>query len=97
MIVDDALIPTRGRTSSEADDRFDRLAGARRRDEARRRLRRMAPERLDVLDDRSGWASLAERKSVGVGSIAIGPVTGGPPEASGGGPQPQFTPASSCG
>jgi hypothetical protein len=40
------------------------------------RVRRRAPERLDVLDDGSGAVAAAERRALGVQVIAIGSITG---------------------
>ena len=76
MLVADAVIPMPGRTWSEADDRFRRLVAERRRVRRLRRLRGLAPERLDVLDDREGWALTVERRALGVQPIQIDSVTG---------------------
>jgi hypothetical protein len=76
LLLLDAVVPMPVGTRSQADDRF--RAAVRRRRRARRiaRLRRRAPEDLDVLDDRSGWAASAERRPLGVELIAIGSVSG---------------------
>ena len=76
MLVVDAMVPLPGESWSEADDRFWRLVRARRREERRRRRRGLPPARLDVLDDRGGWASVAERRSLGVVPIALDSITG---------------------
>jgi hypothetical protein len=76
MVVVDAVVPVPGVHASEADARFRALVRARRREERLRRLRGLAPERLDVLDDSSGWAASAGRRSLGVQVIAIDSVTG---------------------
>ena len=76
LLLLDAVVPMPAGTRSQADDRF--RAAVRRRRRARRlaRLRGRAPERLDVLDDRAGWAATAERRALGVQLIAIASVTG---------------------
>jgi hypothetical protein len=76
MIFIDAVVPMPGRTASEADDRFRRLSRRRRRADRVRALRRRPPERLDVLDDRAGWAATADRRVLGVQTIDVGSVTG---------------------
>jgi hypothetical protein len=75
MLILDSLIPMPGATWSEADDRFSRLVRERSRARRRRRLRRLAPEGLDVLDER-GWVSTAERRALGVQAIPIDSITG---------------------
>ena len=76
LLLLDAVMPMPAGTRSQADDRF--RAAVRRRRRARRmaRLRGRAPESLDVLDDRAGWAATAERRALGVHLIAIESVTG---------------------
>jgi hypothetical protein len=76
MLVADAVIPMPGRTWLEADDRFRRLVAERRRVRRLRRLRGLAPERLDVFNDLDGWASRVERRPLGVHPIQIESVTG---------------------
>jgi hypothetical protein len=76
MLLLDAVLPVPGVTRSEADARFRALVRRRRRTERARRLRRLDPERLDVLDDRAGWASTAGRRALGVRLIPIDSVTG---------------------
>jgi hypothetical protein len=76
MLAFDSVIPVPGMTWSEADDRFCRLVRRRRHAAFVRRLHRLAPERLDLLDDQSGWASIAERRALGVQLIPIESVTG---------------------
>jgi hypothetical protein len=70
----DAVIPLPGGTWNEAEDHFRRLQRQRRY--ARGRLRRPAAARLEVLDDRSGWASVAERRELGVLEIPLESVSG---------------------
>ena len=76
LVLLDAAIPMPGRTWPEAEDRFTRLLRARGRARLARRLRGLAPERLEVLDDRAGWALVAARRSLGVRPIAIDSITG---------------------
>jgi hypothetical protein len=76
MLFVDAVVPMPGVTRSDADERFRRLVRQRRRAQRMRRLRRMPPERLRVLDDRSGWVASAERRALGVQLIPIASVTG---------------------
>jgi hypothetical protein len=40
------------------------------------RMRGRAPQALDVLDDRAGWAATADRRALGVQPIAIDSITG---------------------
>jgi hypothetical protein len=75
LVLLDAAIPMPGRTWPEAEDRFTRLMRARGRARLRRRLRGLAPERLEVLDDRAGWALVAARRPLGVRPIAIDSFT----------------------
>jgi len=76
LVLLDAVVPMPAGTRSQADDRFRALV--RRRHRARRmaRLRRRAPDCLEVLDDGAGWAAAAERRALGVQAIAIDSVTG---------------------
>jgi hypothetical protein len=76
LLLLDAVVPMPPGTRTQADDRF--RAAVRRRRRARRlgRLRGHAPECLDVLDDRAGWAATAERHALGVQLIATESVTG---------------------
>ncbi|HEX2105924.1 MAG TPA: hypothetical protein VHF51_19895 [Solirubrobacteraceae bacterium] len=76
MVLVDAVVPLPGVTRPEADARFRAAVRRRRRAERARRVRRLAPERLDVLDDGAGWASTAGRRALGVQMIAIDSVTG---------------------
>jgi hypothetical protein len=76
IVALDAVIPMPGRTWSEADDRFARMARERTQARALRRLRGLPPERLDVLDDRTGWASTAERRRIGVEQIPLASIAG---------------------
>jgi hypothetical protein len=71
----DALVPMPGGTRSAADDRFRRLVRERRRARLAGRLRGSGPERLDLLDDRSGWAATAPRRELGIQAIDVRSVT----------------------
>jgi hypothetical protein len=74
LVVADSALPMPDGTRPEAQDRFRRLV--RRRALATRvhRLRGRAPERLDVLDEGSGWVATAERRDLGVQEIALDSV-----------------------
>jgi hypothetical protein len=76
LLLLDAVLPMPMGTRSQADDRFRALVRRRRRARRMARLRGRAPDGLDVLDDRAGWAATAERRALGVQSIAIDSVTG---------------------
>jgi hypothetical protein len=76
LVLLDCVVPMPGGTRSEAGDHFRRLVRDRRRAALLRRLRRLPPERLDVLDDRDGWAATASRRALGVRSIALESVIG---------------------
>jgi hypothetical protein len=76
VVLLDAVVPVPGASRSVADARFRALVRERRRTERLRRLRRRAPDRLDVLDDRAGWASTAGRRALGIELISIDSVTG---------------------
>jgi uncharacterized ParB-like nuclease family protein len=39
-------------------------------------MRRRAPERLEVIDDATGWAAVAERRPLGVRPIPLDSITG---------------------
>ena len=73
MVALESALPMPGSTWSEADDRFKRAARAR---AGQLRRGRLAPDRLEVLDDRGGWASVAERRALGVQAIAVDSITG---------------------
>src|SRR4051794_41874836 len=75
LLLLDAVMPMPAGTRTQADARF--RAAVRRRRRARRvaRLRGRVPERLDVLDDRAGWAATAERRALGVQVIPVASVT----------------------
>lgn len=75
LVFLDAAIPVPGELWSLADERFVRLVRRRAAADRLRRLRRLGPERLDVLDDRSGWAATAPRHALGVEPIAIDSIT----------------------
>ena len=72
----DALVPMPGGTRTAADDRFRRLVRERRRARLGGRLRGAGPERLDLLDDRAGWAAAASRRALGIQAIDVDSVTG---------------------
>jgi hypothetical protein len=76
LLLLDAVVPMPVGTRSQADDRFRAAVRRRRRAKRVARLRGRGTERLDVLDDRSGWAATAERRALGVQLIAIASVTG---------------------
>jgi hypothetical protein len=75
VLVADAALPVPGVSLSEADARFRAAERRRRRAERMRRLRRMPAKRLDVIDDRTGWAATAQRRPLGVQAIPIDSVT----------------------
>jgi len=72
----DALVPMPGGTRTAADDRFRRLVRERRRARLGGRLRGAGPQRLDLLDDRAGWAAAASRRALGIQAIDVDSVTG---------------------
>jgi hypothetical protein len=76
MLVMDSMIPVPHPPWAEADDRFGRLVRERRHARRMRRLRGLAPEQLELFDDRGGWAAIATRRNLGVQSIAIDSITG---------------------
>jgi hypothetical protein len=76
LLLLDAVVPMPAGTRSQADDRFRAVVRRRRRASRMRRVRRRAPERLEVLDDQSGEVAVAERRALGVQVIAIGSITG---------------------
>ena len=71
----DALVPMPGGTRTAADDRFRRLVRDRRRARLGGRLRGVGPERLELLDDRAGWAAAAPRRALGIQAIDVDSVT----------------------
>ena len=76
LLALDAVIPVPGRSMAGADERFLVALRRRRAAERRRRLRGLPPERLDVLDDREGWASVASRRSLGVQPVPVASIRG---------------------
>ena len=76
LVLLDAAVPVPGDRWAQADERFRLLCRRRRRGARMRRLRNLGPERLDVLDDRTGWAATAPRRAVGVESIPLDSITG---------------------
>ena len=81
LAVLDAIVPVGGSTAMQADQRFERLVRARRHEERGLRHRRRAHARLDVLEDRVGWASRAERRTLGTHAVAIASIVGTVEEA----------------
>jgi hypothetical protein len=69
-------VPIPGAARSDADARFRALVRRRRRADRIRRMRRLPADRLEVVDDRAGWAATAARRPLGVELIAIDSVTG---------------------
>lgn len=61
-----------------AERAFRRLDRKRRRDELERRFRRLAPDgdRLRYLADDAGWVAVAQRRRLGVQTIAIASIVG---------------------
>jgi hypothetical protein len=76
LVTIDAAVPMPGVTWPEAEDHFGRLVRARRRARLWRRLRGLAPEGLEVFDDREGWALTAARRPLGVHPIPIDSISG---------------------
>src|SRR3954452_6672223 len=76
LVTIDAAVPMPGGTWPEAEDHFGRLVRARRRARLWRRLRGLAPEGLEVFDDREGWALTAARRPLGVHPIPIDSISG---------------------
>jgi hypothetical protein len=72
----DALLPAPDTTVSQADDAFRRAVRGRRLAATARRLRGRPPARLEVLDDREGWAPVAERRALGIQPIRLDSITG---------------------
>jgi hypothetical protein len=61
-----AILPTQSGTWNAADDRFRRLQRGR-----RPRGRRVGAPPLEVLDERTGWAALAQCRDLGVLEVPI--------------------------
>jgi hypothetical protein len=76
LVLIDAALPVPGEPWMEADERFRQAVSRGRRARRMRRLRGLGPERLDVLDDGTGWASTAPRRALGVESIPLDSITG---------------------
>jgi hypothetical protein len=76
MLALDAAIPLPDGSWSEADYRFRRQVRQRRRRRQLSRLRGRGPDRLEVLDDRSGWVAVAPRWDLGIQPIDVESVTG---------------------
>jgi hypothetical protein len=74
----DAVLPVPGvtATAAAADDRFHRLVAERRRAAMVRRVRGLPPERLELLDDREGWAATAVHRECGVEAIPVASIDG---------------------
>jgi len=76
MLLVDAAIPVPGTTWSEADDQVRRVVRERAQARRTRRLRGLPPERLELLDDAGGWASIAEHHPLGIQPIAVDSISG---------------------
>jgi hypothetical protein len=96
LLAVDALVPIPGHTPTDADDRFRRVLRRRRLDAWRRRARHLPPSRLDVLDDVSGWPSVAERRPLGVQSVPVSEITGTVEELKARAFDGQFRPDRTC-
>jgi len=96
LVLIDALIPVGGQKWVQADERFKQLVRGRRNARRVRRLRGLAPERLEVLDDRAGWASTAARRALGVESIALESITGTVEHAKAAEFDRRFRPSAAC-
>ena len=96
LVLVDVLIPVGGRKWVQADERFAQLVRGRRNAGRMRRLRGLEPERLEVLDDRTGWASTARRRTLGVESIALDSITGTVEQAKAADFDGRFRPSAAC-
>ena len=96
LVLLDAAVPVPGERWAHAEDRFRRLVRSRRAADRMRRLRGLGPARLDVLDDRAGWASTAPRRRRGIELIAIDTITGTAEEAKAAAFDRSFRPDWSC-
>jgi hypothetical protein len=76
LVACDSLLPPPAGTWSEADDRVRAVVRARRIAEQRRRMRGLAPERLALLDDRHGWAAVAEHRDRGIQPVEVASIVG---------------------
>jgi hypothetical protein len=74
----DRLIGLAGSGSMQAEYRFDRLARERRHAALARRLRRRpaVADELAYLDEEAGWAATAQRRALGMQTIAIPSIVG---------------------
>jgi hypothetical protein len=76
MLALDALLPVPRDPTGAAEEHFARAVAERRRAARARRLRGLPQDRLDVLDDATGWAACAERRARGVQAIPVASITG---------------------
>jgi hypothetical protein len=77
LVLDQALDRVlAGSAQADAQQRYLRLAHARRRAELARRLRRRPPARLAYLPTETGWAAVARRRRLGVQPIAVASIVG---------------------
>jgi hypothetical protein len=97
LVFVDAIVPVPGERWTQADDRFRQVVRRRRRGSWLRRVRGLDPERLEVLDDRAGWASTAPRRALGVEAIPIESITGTVEDAKAADFDGSFRPDWSCG
>jgi hypothetical protein len=76
LVLVDAVLPVPGEPWMKADERYRRMVRKRGTARRARRLRGRGHERLEVLDDRAGWAATAPRRALGVEPIAVDSITG---------------------
>jgi hypothetical protein len=76
LVACDSLLPPPAGTWSEADDRVRAIVRARRSAAQRRRMRGLAPERLVLLDDRNGWAAVADHRDLGIQPVEVASIVG---------------------
>ena len=75
LVLLDALVPMPGVTYPEAEDRFTRLMRARGASASGAGCAGCRRARLEVVDDRAGWALTAARRPLGVRPIPIASIT----------------------
>ena len=78
LVAVDRAWPAGGAARPRAEASFRRLARARRREELLQRLRgrACAEQRLVCLSEDRGWAAVAERRHLGVRTIAVNSIVG---------------------
>jgi hypothetical protein len=76
LVACDSLLPPPAGTWSEADDRVRAIVRARRSAAQRRRMRGLGPARLELLEDRHGWAAMAEHRDRGIQPVEIVSIVG---------------------